>query len=406
MYENLDWLAEQQEVVEDRMWRSREGGSPLFLYDVTSSYLEGTQNELAAFGYSRDGKRGKPQIVIGLLCDAEGDALSIEVFEGNTPDARTFASQIRKVAARFGGGPVTFVGDRGMIRGPQIEELGQAGLHYITAITKPQIEALLRQGTIQMDLFDQGLAEICGEAERYVLRRNPVRAAEIAACREDKLSALRRRLEDRNAYLARHPRARLSVALRDLRARAQQLGIADWVALDVEEQTRRLRLRVDEATRDEAARLDGCYVLKTDLPRGALDKETVHARYKDLALVEQAFRAMKTTALEMRPVHVRLAAHTRGHAFVVMLAYRILRELARRWAHLDLRPQEALNELAALCSTEILENGCPLCCQIPQPRPPVRRLLQAARVRLPEALPCGGAIVATKKTLPERRKKR
>jgi hypothetical protein len=403
LYENLDWLAEQQEAIEDRMYRSRTGNGSLFLYDVTSSYLEGVENELAAFGYNRDGKRGKKQIVIGLLCDGEGAPLSIEVFEGNTQDTRTFASQIRKAAERFGGGEVTFVGDRGMIKGPQIEDLTKEGFHYITAITKPQIEALLKRGTIQMDLFDEGLAEICGDGERYVLRRNPVRAAEIAASREDKLSVLRKAMEVRNAHLTEHPRARLSIALRDLLARAEKLRIADWVRIAGDETTRRLSLSVDEAVRNETAKLDGCYVLRTDLDSTAASKETVHARYKDLALVEQAFRTSKTVELELRPIHVRLATRTRGHAFVVMLAYRISRELARRWKSLDMRVQEGIDELAGLCSTEILENGRPLCCQIPEPRESVRRLLDSARVRLPEALPCGGVVVSTKRRLSERR---
>jgi hypothetical protein len=403
LYENLDWLAEQQEAIEDRMHRSRAGAGGLFLYDVTSSYFEGTQNELAAFGYNRDGKRGKKQIVIGLLCDDQGDPLSIEVFEGNTQDTRTFGSQIRKAAARFGGGAVTLVGDRGMIKGPQIEDLAKDGLHYITAITKPQIQSLLKSGTIQMELFDQELAEICGDGERYVLRRNPVRAAEIAASRQDKLRTLRKAMEARNAYLAEHPRARLSIALRDLLARAEKLGLAHWVRIAGQETARRLSLSVDEAARNETAKLDGCYVLKTDLDSATASKHTVHARYKDLALVEQAFRSSKTVELELRPIHVRLATRTRGHALVVMLAYRICRELARRWAGLDGRVQEGIDELAGLCATEILENGRALCCQIPEPRASLRRLLDAARVRLPEALPCGGVVVSTKRRLPERR---
>ena len=146
LYVNLDWLHEHQTEIEDRLFRLRhpDGKAKLFLYDVTSSYLEGVKNELGAFGYNRDGKRGKLQIVVGLLCDEDGWPLSIEVFPGNTTDTKTFGSQVRKAARRFGGGNVTFVGDRGMIKGPQINLLGEQeeDFHYITAITKPQIEAL------------------------------------------------------------------------------------------------------------------------------------------------------------------------------------------------------------------------------------------------------------------------
>jgi len=408
LYANLDWLCENQERIERDLSQGRAPGG-LFLYDVTSSYLEGEHNELAAFGYNRDGKRGKMQIVIGLLCDGAGEPLAIEVFEGNTQDTRTMHAQIVKAAERFGGGAVTFVGDRGMIKGPQIEELAAAGFHYITAITKAQIQALLRRGVFQMELFDEALAEICADSgERYVLRRNPVRAAEIAASREDKLSTLRKLLEAANERLAAHPRAKAATALGQLRRRAEKLGIEGWVELAQEpaaEGGRRLSLRVDEAGRQEAARLDGCYALKTDLAPGAAAKEVVHARYKDLALVERAFRTSKTAELELRPIHVRLATRTRGHVLVVMLAYRIARELERRWAGLDMRVQEGLDELAGLCATEIVEGGRAQCCQIPEPRASVGAMLEAARVRLPEALPCRGVIVSTKKSLAKRKSK-
>ena len=178
LYANLDWLAEHQAGIEDRLFRVTGGGGSagLYLYDVTSSYLEGERNELSAFGYNRDGKRGKRQVVIGLLCEGRGRPLSIEVFAGNTPDAATLAGQVAKVADRFGGGAVTFVGDRGMIKGRQVEELAEYGFHYITAITKPQIDSLLAGGVLQMELFDEELAEVVGDdGVRYVLRRNPVR---------------------------------------------------------------------------------------------------------------------------------------------------------------------------------------------------------------------------------------
>ena len=153
LYENLDWLCENQEKIEGNLFQKRHGQKKpeLYLYDVTSCYLEGEQNVLAAFGLNRDGKKGKKILVIGVLCDGEGIPLSVEVFTGNTNDTKTFASQVRKVSGRFGGGEVIFVGDRGMIRGRQIEELGLYGFRYITAITKPQIEGLLQKGIIQRD---------------------------------------------------------------------------------------------------------------------------------------------------------------------------------------------------------------------------------------------------------------
>src|SRR5207237_1849770 len=204
----------------------------LLVMDVTSSYLEGTHNELASLCYNRDGKKGKMQIVIGLLCDEDGHPVSIEVFPGNTQDPQTFAAQINKVKARFDVHEITFVGDRGMIKGQQIADLAQQGLHYITAITKPQIEKLLKQGTLQLDLFDQELAEVLAdEGIRYVLRRNPVRAQEVRDTRHAKLVTLQALVAKHNQYLTDHPRANAQGALQKLVARAEKLRIADSVAL-------------------------------------------------------------------------------------------------------------------------------------------------------------------------------
>jgi hypothetical protein len=408
LYANLDWLKAHQVEIENKLLRKASAGqaTELFLYDVTSSYLEGEKNQLAAFGYNRDGKKGKRQIVIGLLCDREGTPLSIEVFKGNTQDTQTFASQVSKVAERFGGGAVTFVGDRGMIKGPQIQELKayeDHEFHYITAITKPQIEKLLAQGDIQIGLFDQPLAEVQAEDDlRYVLRRNPSRAEEIKRAREDKYRALRRAVDEQNRYLQEHPRATLEVARRRIERKSQQLKTDKWVVVSSEE--RAIALSKDNEQLQEVAKLDGCYVLRTDLSPVAASKELVHGRYKDLALVEWAFRTSKTVQLEIRPIHVRLADRTRGHAFVVMLAYRIIKELASCWRSIDLTVEEALRELDALCVTEVSIAGKGAYHRIPEPRELSSQLLEAAKVKLPSVLPSKGVKVATKKKLTSRRK--
>jgi transposase len=217
----------------------------VYLYDVTSSYLEGTQNELSAFGYNRDGKRGKKQVVIGLLCNGTGEPLSVEVFKGNTQDPQTLASQLRKAVERFGAREVTFVGDRGMIKSRQIEALGEAGFHYITALTKPQIEALLQQDTIQMELFDEELAEVETESLRYILRRNPIRAEEIVRSRQEKLAALRKTVAKDTHYLQEHPRAKVAVGLRQVQARAAKLKLAEWVTVTSVVTDRRLEVSIE-----------------------------------------------------------------------------------------------------------------------------------------------------------------
>jgi len=404
LYANLDWLCKKQEVIEDRLFRRTYGENKpaLFLYDVTSSYLEGQFNELGAFGYNRDGKKGKKQIVIGLLCGVDGRPMSIEVFKGNSQDPATMASQIRKVADRFGGGDVTFVGDRGMIKSNQVKDLFGHGFHYITAITKPQIETLLKGSVIQMDLFDQDLAEVEGdEGVRYVLRRNPLRADEVAASRKSKIESVEKLVRNQNQYLKEHPRAKEEVALRKVCNICKRLKISNWLIPSVE---REICLSFDDEALADASKLDGCYVLKTDLSKQYANKETIHARYKDLSLVEWAFRTSKTVELEMRPLFVRLKSRTRGHAFVVMLAYRIVNELAKRWAGIDLTVQEGISELSQLCATEMHVNGEPQCNKIPEPRESIANLLSAAKVKLPEVLPCKGTKVATRKKLTENRK--
>lgn len=406
LYGNLHWLAEQQEAIERRLFRARRQGRPpqLFLYDVTSSYLEGTQNALADFGYSRDKKKGKKQIVIGLLCDEGGEPVSVEVFRGNTQDVMTFGAQVRKVAERFGCHHVTFVGDRGMIKSGQIEDLSRAGFHYITALTKPQIDTLLKRGVVQMELFDETVCEVQSDGIRYVLRRNAQRADDLAATRSDKHRAVERLVEKKDTYLAEHKRARVAVAVREVRAKIAALKIASWLEVEAEDQ--HVRLRVDETALAAEAHLDGCYVIKTDLPASVADTKTVHDRYKDLAEVERAFRTCKTAHLEVRPVYVRSEASTRGHVLVVMLAYLIVRTLRRAWAAFDLTVEEGLAHLTTLCTQElVLRGGKARAHKIPRPRELSEKLLRAAGVRLPQALPSRHARVVTRRTLPERRTK-
>jgi transposase len=405
LYPNLAWLAENQARIEQELFkRLHPNGCPdLFLYDVTSSYLEGDHNALAAWGYNRDGKPGKKQIVIGLLCDSQGRALSIEVFVGNTGDPKTVGSQIQKVVQRFGGKAVTFVGDRGMLKGPQIKELGQEHFHYITAISKPQIESLLKKKVFVMELFDTTVSEVASipEKVRYILRRNPQRALETQQVRQSKQNSLANFLQEKNNYLAQKPKAQVKVALKAVRARALKLKINDWLSLKA--QGRKLVLTLDEPALAEAKKLDGCYVIKTDLLSDWATTQVVHDRYKDLALVEQNFRTSKTVELEMRPVHVRLESSTRGHVLVVMLAHRLIQELQQCWAAENLTVQEAIDELSTLCVTEVVVNNTVKDQLVPEGRAQVKKLIELAKVQMPKKLRYTGSIVATRKQLNESR---
>ena len=404
LYENLDWLAGAQARIEDRLFAQRKTTKPtsLFLYDVTSSYLEGTQNALAAFGYNRDGKKGKMQIVMGLLCDEDGQPVSIEVFPGNTQDPRTVAAQLAKVKSRFGATAITFVGDRGMIKGQQIDDLGQHGFHYITAITKPQMEKLLRTGTLHMDLFAQAVAAVLPEEGiRDVLRRNPVRAQEVRDTRHAKLATLQAQVAKQNQYLTDHPRAKAQGAVQQLVARATTLRIADWVELTLEERT--ITLTVKTHAQQEAAKLDGCSVLKTDLTPQQASKELVHDRYTDLASVEHAFRTCKTAHLEVRPIFLRREARTRAHALVVMLAYQIMRYLASCWSAFDVTVAEGLHALTTLCLVEVAPKNAPSYHCLPTPRDAIARLLHSADIKLPKVFSLSGTHVSTKKKLQSER---
>jgi len=403
LYENLRWLADHQEKIEKALFsvRRKETKPELFLYDVTSSYLEGTKNYFGEYGYNRDGKKGKQQIVVGLLCDESGDPVSTEVFAGNTQDTQTFACQVRKAAERFGCERVTFVGDRGMIKTPQIKKLPE-GFHYITAITKAQIKALMEQGVIQLGLFDEAVCEVEDKGIRYILRRNPFRVKDINESRTSKRTSVEKLVEEKNRYLREHKRAQVQTAIKDVRKKIEKLKIDQW--LGVRFQGRTLELAVDTKALEEASVLDGCYVIKTDLPQKAADKQLIHDRYKDLAEVERAFRTCKTGFLEVRPVYVRTKQSTQGHVLVVMLSYLIVRILRRAWQEFDVTVEEGLKQLATLCSMEMKVKNQASCLKIPRPRETSRQLLKALDIRMPTVLSHRQARVVTRRKLTERRK--
>ena len=207
--------------------------------------------------------------------------------------------------------------------------------------------------------------------------------------------------ESLNRSLVEHPRARVSTAERTLRAKISQWKLDAWLAVEAE--GRSLTLTVNQSALDEVSRLDGCYVLKTDLPQSAATKTIIHDRYQDLAEVEQAFRNCKTAHLEARPIYVRTEEHTRGHVLVVMLAYLIRRHLSQAWAALDITVEEGLNQLQTLCSTEISVDGGGSCLRIPTPNPPSLLLLKALLIQLPKLLPHFETRVVTRKKLPQSR---
>ncbi len=289
----------------------RTGETPaLMLYDVSSSYLEGEQNELGAYGYHRDGKKGKPQIVIGLLTAKDGEPLSVEVFEGNRTDPQTLGSQVEKLTERFHVKEVVLVGNRGMIKAQGKERLNQAHLKYITALTDPQIRKLIKQDVLQPDLFDEHVVEVHHQGKRLVLRCDPATQRKERHRREDKLQRLRGLIEERNGFVAQSPRTKPEAGLKNLQGWARRHKIAGWVHLTLNGRT--LELQIDAQAKQDAELLDGCYCIESDVPSADLTKDEIHDRYKDLQTVERNFRRLKTGFLEVRPISVRKAPERAG----------------------------------------------------------------------------------------------
>ncbi len=341
LYAALDLLGEAQPKIEKTLAKRHLRDGCLVLYDLTSSYLEGSHCELGRFGYSRDGKKDKPQIVFGLLCAADGCPVAVEVFDGNTGDPSTLAAQVTKLKERFGLSRVVLVGDRGMITEARIgEDLAPAGLDWLTALRAPAIQALAADnGPLQLSLFDErDMAEIASPdypGERLIVCRNKALAAERARKREELLAATEADL------------ARIAASVKRGRAPLQgadKIGLKVGAVLGKRKMAKHFELTIADAsftyTRNEAsiqkeAALDGFYVLmRTSVPAETLGAAAVVSVYKSLAQVERAFRSMKTVVLEVRPLHHRLAGRVRAHVFLCMLAYYLVWHMRKALAPL------------------------------------------------------------------------
>jgi Transposase DDE domain len=338
LYQSLDLLLAAQPKIEAALARRHLGGGCLVLYDLTSSYLEGRCCPLAHHGYSRDDKRGKLQIVYGLLCAADGCPVAVEVFNGNTADPATLAAQVDKLKRRFKLARVVVVGDRGMITSARItEDLRPAGLDWVSALRAPQIQGLAK-GPLQLSLFDErDLGEITSPdfpGERLIACRNPALATERTRKREELLTATEPDLSAIAAAVARRNRplrGRDKIALR-VGAVLNRRKMAKHFVLTVNDDA--FTFARDAAAIAREAALDGVYVLRTSVPAELLDPAAVVLAYKGLSAVERAFRSLKTIDLEVRPIHHRLADRVRAHVFLCMLAYYLVWHLRRAWAEL------------------------------------------------------------------------
>jgi len=326
LYATLDWLVGQQARIEKSLARRHLHDGTLVLYVVTPSYFEGRTCPLAKRGYNRDRKRGKLQIVIGLLCTAEGCPIAVEVFEGNVGDPSTVAAQVDKLKQQFGLKRVVLVGDRGMLTQARIEEtVKPAGLNFITSLRAPAIQSLVQTGALQPSLFDErDLAEITSPdfpGERLVACRNPLLADERTRKRNALLDATEKdllKLQERVRRPKRALRGKDKIALK-VGATIDKYKMAKHFDVTITDTDLSFTRKADQI--DEEALLDGIYVVRTDVTAQTLDAPMVVTAYKDLANVERAFRCIKTIDLEVRPIHHRLADRVRAHVLLCMLAY-------------------------------------------------------------------------------------
>jgi hypothetical protein len=328
VYAALDWLGMAQSSIEDALARRHLCDGTLVLYDVSSSYVEGRCCELADFGHSRDHRSDKMQIVYGLLCSPDGCPVAIEVFEGNTGDPSTVGNQIAKLKERFGLTRVVMVGDRGMITDARIrDDLKPAGIDWITALRAPSIQQLAAEnGPLQLSFFDErDLAEIESPelfpGERLIVCKNHALAEERRRKRNELLDATEQDLKKIQKRIMRE---------RNPLRGADEIGLAVGKVIGRRKVAKHFDLTITDGslsfTRDHAAiakegALDGFYVLRTNVPAEAINAADTVRAYKSLARVERAFRCIKTTDLDIRPVYHWVSPRVRAHVFLCMLAY-------------------------------------------------------------------------------------
>ena len=327
LYDAMDWLVERQAAIEQRLAKRHLQEHTLVLYDLTSSYVEGTHCELARRGHSRDRKKGTLQIVFGLLCTAKGCPVAVEVFEGSTSDPLTVARQVDKLRSRFGLQRVVLVGDRGMLTAARIrEDLASVdGLRWITTLRAPTIRKLVAAGTVTPSLFDErDLAEVTSNefpGERLIVCRNPLLAAERHRKRNELLAATEKELEPIVAA-TRRPNDPLRGAA-DIGVRVGKVinryKVAKHFVTTITDES--FAFHRDEAGIADEQQLDGIYIVRSNVEPEQFDAAQTVRAYKDLSKVERAFRSLKSVDLKVRPIYHRRADRVRAHVLLCMLAY-------------------------------------------------------------------------------------
>ncbi len=376
LYAAMDWLLARQDAIEKKLAARhlQEGG--LVLYDLTSSYFEGTHCPLAKYGHNRDGKRGKPQVNYGLVTDSGGCPVAVSVFDGNVGDSTTLMPQVKRLREDFGIRSVVLVGDRGMISSKTIDELQEAdGVSWITALKSAQIRALVEGGVLQLGLFDERhLFELDHPdypGERLIACRNPELAQSRARKREELIAATTLALEKIQASVkAGRVRGSAAIGVRVGRV-VNKYKVAKHFALTITDHEFRFDVRQDRIAAEAA--LDGIYLIRTNVPAWEMSAADAVRNYKSLSEVERAFRSLKTIDLHVRPIHHRVADRVRAHIFLCMLAYYVEWHMKEAWRPLlfadeepgakawrdPVAPAERSEAAEIKATTKTLPNGWP-----------------------------------------------
>ena len=412
IYQGLDHMYNNQESIENKLFKSYYKNNPpkRVFYDVTSSYVEGEyeESELVTYGYNRDGKKGKAQIVIGLLTDEDGHAISIQTYKGNTNDVKTFTDQLDKLKNRFNLENITVVGDGGMIKSEDIERVRELGYHYITSIGKPSIEKLIkdRDSKIQMSLFDEALREVVENNTRYILRQNPDRRDEIRQTRKSKIERLEVFIENKTEYYNIHYRAKKETLCKNIDKKISNLKLSKFLSYsityeegevevggkdgNIEIKTKMLasvEITIDEKAREEISKLDGCYVITTSLLDADKEtKEDIHKAYKTLIKVENAFKTLKTDYLEIRPLYLKTDKRIVGHIALSMIAYNITLKLKEYINTAELDFKSTVRELATVKTTLNKIDDIVSFETIPQVGDNLKKLFEKMKLKLPNRI--------------------
>ena len=382
-YEPLDRLLERQTAIQKKLAAKHlcasSQKSSLVLYDITSSYFEGEykESELVAFGYNRDQKKGHRQVVIGLLCGADGCPVACEVFKGNTNDGTTVEGKIEELRKRYGLEKVIFVGDRGMLTAARLKALkGIAGLSTISALTHHQLADLVARKVIQPELFDErDIAEISdpdNDGERYCLCKNPLTAESETETRKRLLALSVEGLGAIADYKKKTTVEILGARVGKLLAKYKMGKFIKWEVEPAPDGAKkslahRVVWTIDEEKIAREQSLDGCYIVRTDVTADCMGKEQIVASYKALGHVERAFRSLKLSHLEIRPVYHKSDRRIKAHVFMCVLAYYLQWHLVER-----LRPlfeadgegkdrhwtvRDVIEKLAGIRSNRVLVEG-------------------------------------------------